>query len=110
LQLNPAPVPSRPTRIGDNMSSSHHPVGQRIPALGCEIYKDHVACTAQEAPRKLFKALVSMGTKLGTAHKKMRSNAVLDGLWHLECARRSCGYLPIHYHDELKEAMGTFAT
>ena len=66
---------------------------------------------AQEAPRKLFGALVSMGPKLGTAHKMMRSNAVPDGLWPLECARRSrCRYLPIHYQDELKEATGAITT
>jgi hypothetical protein len=52
----------------------------------------------QEAPRKLFRALVSMGPELGTAHKMMQSKAVPDGLLPLECARRSrCGYPPIPY-------------
>jgi hypothetical protein len=39
---------------------------------------------AQEAPRKLFRVLGSMGPKLRTAHKMIESKAVLDRLLPLE--------------------------
>jgi hypothetical protein len=66
---------------------------------------------AQEAPRKLFRALVSMGSKHRTEHKMMWSKAVLDKLLPLECTRRSvCRYTPILHKEELEEAMDAIAT
>ena len=52
-----------------------------------------------------------MGPELGTANKMMCSKTVPDGLWSLECARRSrCGYPSIPYQDELEEEMDAIAT
>ena len=89
------PVPSRPTRIRDNISLSHHWAGQRIPTLEQETDKNHVAC--RRSSKWLCRAYFNWDPPLGTAKENDAGHAVPDGLlpqslrWEADVViRQSC--------------------